>query len=352
MITSAPRTFGVLADGREVTEYTLQNQFGIIVKILDYGGIIRVLEVPDRLGRPADIVLGFDELSGYEGAHPYFGAIVGRVAGRIRGGRLTIDGNRYPLSLNTPLNHIHGGTVGFDHKLWDADYCAESNSLTLCLESLAGDEGYPGTLVARVTYRLTNANDLEVEYHATTDAPTAVNLTQHSYFNLSGDPSGNVLGHTLTVQSERVLELDDSSIPTGRELDVANTDFDFRTPKKIGREVEGSPGRFDGDGFDHYWILSGGTDDSVLNAALEIHHEESGRLLQVATTAPGAQIYTGIDLPEKLIGKYGLLYRPQSGICIETQIHPDSPNRPEFPSILLGANETYQSTTVFSIRVF
>ncbi len=348
---SAPTIFGRLSDGREVTEYTLQNQFSIVVKILDYGGIIRVLEVPDKSGRPADIVLGFDELSRYEGEHPYFGAIIGRVAGRIGGGRLPIKGDIHQLPVNDPPNHLHGGHTGFDHRLWDAKYSSENQSLTLSYESPSGEEGYPGTLVSTVTYRLTSTNDLVVKYHATTDAPTAVNLTQHSYFNLSGDPSTTVLDHTLTVYSDRVLEIDDYSVPTGAELDVAGTNFDLRTPRSIGRTVESSPNRFEGDGFDNFWLLSCDADDPNLRPALEIQHAKSGRLLQVATTAPGVQIYTGNQLPEGLDGKHGLSYGPQSGICFETQIHPDSPNRSAFPSILLGANETYQSTTVFRLRV-
>jgi aldose 1-epimerase len=343
MDTQAPKPFGVLSDGREVTEYTLCNRNGIVVKVLNYGGIIRKLEAPDRTGQMADIVLGFDDLSRYEGEHPYFGAIIGRVAGRISGGRLDIEGQKHQLTVNDSPNHLHGGFTGFDRKLWDADYCADRQSLTLTRESAAGEEGYPGTLISRVRYQHTHNDDLIVQYHAAADAPTVVNMTQHSYFNLSGDASKTVLDHTLTVHSDRVLELGDRGIPTGRELDVADTAFDLRAPRVIGQA--------EGGGFDNYWVLAKEGDDSELKTAVELWHAESGRSLQIATTAPGVQIYTGNQIPEGLVGKQEVSYGPQCGICFETQVHPDSPNRPEFPTISLDANDTCLSTTVFGIRV-
>lgn len=338
-----PRVFGILSDGREVTEYTLANTAGMVVKILDYGGIIRAMVVPDKRGQLDDIVLGFDNLQQYEGVHPYFGAIIGRVAGRLSGGHLQIDGVDHQLPVNDPPNHLHGGATGFDHRLWRADYSAENQSLKLSYESPDGEEGYPGKLISSVTYKLTDDNELIVGYHATTDVPTVVNLTQHSYFNLSGDPSESVLNHTLVVNSDQVLELDDSAIPTGRMLDVANSRFDFRESRRIGEE--------DSDGFDDYWVLSERTEDEAMKFAVELGDEESGRVIRVFTTAPGVQIYTGNALPNGLVGKQQIPIGLMSGFCVETQVHPDSPNHPNFPGILLDSSTVFESTTAFHFLV-
>ncbi len=330
--------FGHLSDGRPVTEFTLSNDSGVVAKILDYGGIIRVLEVPDRHGRPVDVVLGFDELGAYEGDHPYFGAIVGRVAGRLGGGCLPLDGTVCQLPVNDPPNHLHGGELGFTHRVWDADFPAGAGVLRLSYESPAGEEGYPGKLDARVTYRLTNENELIVQYHARADAPTAVNLTQHSYFNLSGDAGRPVRDHRLRIDADRVLELDDHLVPTGRIVDVSGTDLDRRRAGPVGD-------------FDNFWILASGADAGELQLAAELSHEATGRLLQVLTTAPGVQVYSGINLPARLPGKAGVVYGVSSGICFETQIHPDSPNHPGFPGIVLGPDAEFESTTVFRFQV-
>lgn len=335
--------FGTLSDGRIVTEYVLRNRQGMVARILDYGGIIRTLEVPDNSGKLDDVVLGFDSIDQYEGEHPYFGAIIGRVAGRIGGGNLCIDGVDYQLPINNAPNHLHGGTTGFDHRLWDADYSAATQSLTLTYQSPVGEEGYPGELISRVTYRLTDENELIVDYHGTTSASTAVNLTQHSYFNLSGDPSQVVLDHTLTVNSGHILELDDVLIPTGRILDVTDSRFDLRAPRRINKE--------DGDGFDHFWVLSESERNEPMKLASELVHEKSGRILQLLTTAPGVQIYTGNALPTGLIGKNQVEYGPMVGACFEAQGYPDSPNHPEFPDITLSRNAIYESTTVFRFLV-
>ncbi len=337
--TGRPRQFGVLSDGRAVTEYTLENQNGISVGILDYGGIIRTLRTPDRFGQFEDIVLGFDNLSQYEAEHPYFGAVIGRVAGRISNGRLIVAGKKYSLPINDMPNHLHGGAQGFDHKLWKAAFSNDDRSLVLQYESADGEEGYPGRLHARVTYKLTDDNELIVEYFAMAYAPTVVNLTQHSYFNLSGDPGRPILNHILTLDSDQILELDGSSIPTGTFLDVADSRFDFREPKCIGAA--------DANGYDNYWVLNDGPADGY---RVDLCHPETGRLLQVETTAPGVQVYTGNSLPSDLTGKQGMPCQQMSGICLETQVHPDAPNRPEFPSISIAANDVFQSSTVFRFR--
>ncbi len=343
MKTLSPTVFGTLSDGREVTEYVLKNRHGMSVSILDYGGIIRALEVPDKLGNPGDIVLGFDDLHQYEGKHPYFGAVIGRVAGRIDGGLLRIDGVDYQLSINDAPNHLHGGAIGFDHRLWHAEYSAAAQSLALTYESADGEEGYPGRLHARVVYRLMDANELIISYRATTDDRTVANLTQHSYFNLSGDPTQSVLDHSLTVHADRVLELNSLSIPTGRILDVTGSRFDFRQSRKIGDE--------NNDGCDHYWVLAEDSNDGPMSLAAQLCHEDSGRLLHVLTSAPGVQIYTGNALSSGLIGKRQVEYGPMAGVCFETQVHPDSPNHQDFPGITVDRKSVFESTTVFRFLV-
>ncbi len=341
------RIFGVLSDGRAVKEYTLTNRNGIVAKVLNYGGIIRVLEVPGRSGQTADIVLGFDTIEQYEAEHPYFGAIVGRVAGRIGAGRLPVGNTIHQLPINSAPDHLHGGDTGFDHRLWDSDFCEESQSLTLSYESPAGEEGYPGRLSCRVSYRLTDANDLAINYQATTDAPTVVNLTQHSYFNLSGNPGETVLDHILRVPCDKVLELDENAMPTGRETGVAGSKLDFRESRLIGPPADRNATSCESRGLDNFWVLPTSDGEPSMKLAAELLHKVSGRVLRVETTAPGTQIYSGTAIPSNLVGKKAARYGPFSGICFETQTHPDSPNHTEFPSILLDAGETYQSSTVF-----
>ena len=326
--------FGRLSDGRNVREHTLANANGVVVKVLDYGGIIRALEVPDRHGQPADIVLGFDNIEQYEERHPYFGAIIGRVAGRISCGRMRIGDSEYRLPVNESPNHLHGGHAGFDRVMWDTDQSGQSNKLTMKYVSPDGEEGYPGTLYARVTYRLTDADEFVVTYHATTDASTVVNLTQHSYFNLSGDPQKQVLDHELTVLSDSVLEPGQDACPTGRVLDVSGSRFDLRQPGLVGE-------------FDNYWILPGAVRNGKPKVAAVLRHKQSGRTMEVSTTAPGVQVYSGSELPAGIRGKNGRIYGPSSGICLETQVHPDSPNHAGFPDIVLGPGEEFESTTVF-----
>lgn len=332
---SEPRLFGHLPDGRAIHEYTLCNHAGASAKILDYGGVIRVLEIPDKFGRNADVVLGFDELKPYVENGPYFGAIIGRVAGRIGAGRVLINDESHLLSINEPPNHIHGGHSGFTHKVWDADFRADTRCLSLSYSSPAGEEGYPGNLFSRVTYTLNDQNELIIGYFAHTDAPTPVNLTQHSYFNLSGEAGGGLRDHQIKINADVVMETDDHLLPTGRVLDVSATELDRRSFGPV-------------NDFDDYWILSG---SGELQVAAELRHDESGRLLQVLTTAPGLQIYSGTALPAQLPGKNGALYGVSDGICFETQIHPDSTNHSNFPSTVLEPGDVFESTTVFRFSV-
>lgn len=337
------RPFGRLPDGRTVTEYTLSNGRGLQAGILDYGGIIRALEVPDRDGRTADVVQGFDALEGYLNRHPYFGAIVGRYAGRIANGGFWLDGTHYTLVTNNGENHLHGGIYGFDRALWSAETSDSPARLLLRHVSSGGDEGYPGTLWVQVIYTLSD-DALHVDYSATTDAPTVVNLTQHTYFNLAGMGGTDVLGHELRVKADEILELGEGSIPTGRRLSVSETPFDFRVPKPIGRDIGAAhPQLTIAGGYDHTWILTriGNEPDIVMS------EPSSGRCLEIHTTEPGVQVYTGNNLDGSVAGKAGERYAKHSGVALETQHFPDSPNQPDFPSTVLRPGETFQSKTVF-----
>lgn len=339
MSVCKPTSFGHLSDGRVVVEYALSNNSGVVVKILNYGGIIRVLEIPDKFGRSADVVLGFDEVAHYERGHSYVGALVGRVAGRIGGGRLPLMGECHQLSINDPPNHLHGGISGFNHKVWDADFDLATRSLALSYLSPAGEEGYPGNLLSEVKYQLTDRNELFVRYRARTDAPTAVNLTQHSYFNLSGNPADGLADHQVKIGADAVLEIDDQLLPTGRIVDVAGSELDRRSNGPV-------------TDFDNYWVLSNSAGDIEPRLAAELRHQKTGRIMQVLTTAPGLQVYSGTALPERLPGKSGATYGVSSGICFETQVHPDSPNQADFPRISLVPDAEYESTTVFRFLVF
>lgn len=336
--TVASRDFGHLSTGESVHEYTLSNDNGMVVKVLDFGGIITQLHVPDRDGRTGDVVLGFDELASYEEMHPYFGAVVGRYAGRIANGQFSIDGNDYSLATNNDPNHLHGGIEGFDKAVWKAEITGVPGQLKLRHVSPDGDEGYPGTLKVAVVYTLTNDNELHVEYRATTDAPTVLNLTQHSYFNLSGNLEGNILDHSLQVIADSYLELDHESIPTGAEIPVAGTAFDFLKPKRIGERID------DAGGYDHNWILSKGTTSTP---AIVLEEAGSGRRLEVMTNQPGVQVYTANYLDGTFVGKGGEAYGKHSAICLETQHFPDSPNHARFPSTRLAPGDEFRSTTVF-----
>ncbi len=345
MVTS--RVYGQLSTGATVTEHTLTNRTGMILKILDYGGIITELHVPDRDGQLADVVLGYDELTAYEENPMYFGAITGRYAGRIAKGRFTIHDADVTLLTNNGDNHLHGGARGFDKVIWDTSIGESAGALILNYTSRDGEEGYPGNLAVRVIYELTDDDELRVEYFATTDAPTVLNLTQHSYFNLSGRPGSDILNHDLQVNADSILELDNSSLPTGAFRPVEGSPFDFRTPKSIARDIgKDDPQLLMAKGYDHNWVLSA-SGTTVLAPAAVLQDATSGRRMAVHTTQPGIQIYTSNYLDGTVIGKAGHAYGKHAAICLETQHFPDSPNHGEFPSTLLEPGEQFRSVTVF-----
>lgn len=341
--------FGALPDGTPVERFTLKNAAGIEVRAITYGGIITSILTPDRAGTMGDIVLGFDSLDGYLGDHPFFGAIIGRYGNRIGGGRFTLDGQEYRLATNNGPNHLHGGVRGFDKHVWQAEVLA-NNAVRFSRVSPDGEEGYPGTLHVQVTYSLTNYNELIVDYAATTDLPTHVNLTQHSYFNLAG--TGDIRGHELTIDADRYTPVDATLIPTGALTPVEGTPFDFRTPTAIGARIDDPhPQIKNGLGYDHNWVLNRRDETSLLIAA-RVAEPTSGRTLEVATTEPGLQFYAGNFLDGTLKGKGGQAYGHRSGFCLETQHFPDSPNKPDFPPTVLRPGETYSTRTVFKFGTY
>jgi aldose 1-epimerase len=351
-VTRAP--FGTLPTGEKVHAYTMKNARGVEMRVIDYGGIIVSLRTPDRAGNLADIVLGFDDLEGYVRSSPYFGAIAGRYANRIAKGQFTLDGTTYKLAINNGPNALHGGLKGFDKVVWQAEPGADSNGVHLVLRytSADGEEGYPGTLHATVTYTLTDRNELAIEYQATTDKPTPINLTNHSYFNLAGEGSGTVLGQVVTIDADRYVPVDTTFIPTGDLVSVAGTPFDFRKPTPIGARIDQPDTQLkNGRGYDHTFVLNRPADGAALVHAAHVVDPTSGRTLDVATTEPGMQFYTGNFLDGKLVGKNGHVYPRRGGFCLETHHFPDSPNKPQFPSTILRPGETYHSRTVFTFGV-
>ena len=342
--------FGTTPSGEAVELITLTNTNGIELRAMTYGAIIVSLKTPDRKGALGDIVLGFDSLAGYVKSSPYFGAVVGRYANRIAKGRFALDGHTYTLAVNNGPNALHGGLKGFDKVVWRADTSrtAEGSSITFHYVSKNGEEGYPGTLSATVTYTLTNANELQIAYEATTDKATPVNLTQHSYFNLAG--GGPVLGHQLTVAADRYVPIDSTLIPTGELLPVKGTPFDFTTTHAVGERIDAAHEqiRFGG-GYDHTLVLTRG-DTGLVSAAMLVD-PSSGRTLVVRTTEPGIQFYTGNFLDGTLTGKGGVVYQRRTGLCLETHHFPDSPNHAAFPSTILRRGNTYRSRTVWSFGV-
>jgi len=338
--------FGKTADGTPVDLYTLTNSKGVRVAITNYGGIVVSLFTPDRNGNPGDIVLGFERLEDYLKGHPYFGAIIGRYGNRIAKGRFTLDGVEYKLAQNNGENHLHGGLVGFDKKVWKArDFVdAEGQHLELRYTSPDGEEGYPGNLDVTVTYSLNEQNQLRIDYVATTDKPTVVNLTNHSYFNLAGE--GDILGHLLRLNADYFTPVDAGLIPTGELRPVKGTPFDFTEPTPIGARIEQDDEQLRyGRGYDHNFVLRGG--GGSLAEAAEVYEPKTGRVLRVLTTEPGVQFYTGNFLDGTLRGKYGRVYHRRTGFCLETQHFPDSPNKPHFPSTVLRPGQTYRSTTIY-----
>lgn len=340
----------IVNDFDSIKQYTLVNDAGMKVKITNFGAIITSIVVPDRNGKPGDVVLGYDRVEGYINAvdKPYFGAIVGRYGNRIAKGRFSIGDESYTLATNNGENHLHGGVIGFDKVVWDAKPLNTEDSTGLELTYLAKDmeEGYPGNLKVTVTYRLNNQNELSVDYYAATDKATPVNLTQHSYFNLKGEGNGDILGHELMINAKAYTPVDEGLIPTGEIADVAGTPFDFTEAKSIGRDIgqENQQLTF-GLGYDHNFVLDNPAGEMGL--AARIVEPTSGRVLEITTDEPGVQFYCGNFLDGRLKGKSGQAYVYRGGFCLETQHFPDSPNQPKFPSTILEPGEKYLTKTVF-----
>jgi aldose 1-epimerase len=342
-------SFGTTPDGTPVDVYTLTNAHGIRMRVLTYGGIVQSLETPDRAGKLDDVVLGFDDLQGYVKSSPYFGAIVGRYGNRIAGGRFTLDGKTYKLATNNGPNALHGGIKGFDKVVWAAQQFKSDSGVGVVLTHTSpdGDEGYPGTLNAKVTYTLTDRDELAIDYEATTDKATPVNLTNHSYWNLAGEGARDILGHVLTIESSAIVPVDSTLIPTGSLMPVAGTPFDFRSPTAIGARIEDKHQQIQfGKGYDHTFVLDGARQNGVAHAA-HVAEPTTGRTLDVYTTEPGVQFYSGNFLDGTITGKRGRVYGHRSGLALETHHYPDSPNRPNFPSTILRPGQTYRTHTVY-----
>jgi aldose 1-epimerase len=344
-------SFGMTREQVPVEVYTLTNANGVEMRAITYGAIITSLKVPDSSGRFDDVVLGFETLDGYLEATRYFGALIGRYGNRIAGGQFTLEGKAFALATNNGPHHLHGGVKGFDKVLWNAMPAdgPEGVSLTLSRRSPDGEEGYPGNLQVSVRYLLTDANELAIDYRASTDKPTPVNLTQHSYFNLAAD-GRDVLGHQLMLKASRYTPVDDTLIPTGELARVEGTPFDFRTPAAIGDRIDADHVQVkNGKGYDHNWVID--RTGPALERAASVVEPTSGRTMDVATTEPGIQFYSGNFLDGSATGKGGRVYTHRTGFCLETQHYPDSPNHPSFPSTILHPGQTYASKTVFTFAV-
>lgn len=343
--------FGVV-DGTTVYVYTLRNATGMEARITNYGGIIVSLKVPDRQGTSGDIVLGYDSLSSYLRATPYFGCLIGRYGNRIAGGKFSLGGHEYALATNDGPNHLHGGIKGFDKVVWTAreSESVPGKSLVLTYTSKDGEEGYPGTLDVRVVYTLTDSNEINVRYRATTDRPTIVNLTQHSYFNLAGAGKGEILGHSLMIAADRFTPIDATFIPTGEIRPVSGTPLDFTTPRTIGERINQDDEQLRyGLGYDHNFVLN--KPDSSFGLAARVSEATTGRVMEVWTSEPGIQFYSGNFLDGSHIGKGGIPYLHRFGFCLETQHFPDSPNHPDFPSTVLKPGEAYTTFTAYRFSV-
>jgi aldose 1-epimerase len=341
--------FGTLSDGTALELFTLTNAAGMEVKVTNYGGIITSLKVPDRNGKLDDVTLGYDAIDGYLKSSPYFGALIGRYGNRIAKAQFKLEGETYKLPANDGPNTLHGGNKGFDKVVWQAEPFerAGERGIVFTYTSPDGEEGFPGTLTAKVTYTLTDKNELAFDYHATTDKPTVVNLTQHAYFNLAGDGAGDILGHELTINADRFTPVDSTLIPTGELASVEGTPFDFRTKTKIGDRIDADHEQIKrGGGYDHNYVLNRTSEGLALAARVE--EPTTGRVMEVHTTEPGVQFYSGNFLDGSITGKSGHVYNKRNGFCLETQHYPDSPNQPSFPSTVLRPGEEYTSRTVYT----
>ncbi|MFZ2147186.1 MAG: aldose epimerase family protein [Sedimentisphaerales bacterium] len=342
LMSANEEPFGKTADGREVVLYTLTNTNGLKARITNYGAILVSLEVPDRAGKLADITLGFDALDGYLKGHPYFGATVGRYANRIGKARFVLDGVEYKLAANDGKNHLHGGIKGFDKVVWKPeDLWANDNEALLKMSYISEDdeEGYPGNLACTVTYTLTKDDELKISYEAETDKTTVVNLTNHSYFNLAGQGTGDILGHELTLNADKYTPVDEGLIPTGEIRSVKDSPMDFTLPMSIGSRIKQV-----GSGYDHNYVLNSG--GGTLALAARAYEPTSGRVMEIYTTEPGVQLYTGNFLDGSLTGKAGKVYKKHYAFCLETQHFPDSPNKSNFPSVVLQPGQKYTTQTV------
>jgi aldose 1-epimerase len=340
--------FGKLQDGREVRKFTLANAAGASIQAIEYGATITSLCVPDRNGKIQDVVLGYDSLQGYVDGTFYFGALVGRYGNRIGKGQFQLDGKQYQLTVNDGENHLHGGKAGFNKVLWEGKILSDAAGPSVQFQYVSrdGEEGYPGTVTLKVTYTLTDKNELRIKYEGTTDKPTILNPTQHSYFNLTGDPAQTILNHTLKIEADSITPVDKGLIPTGILLDVAGTPFDFRSATEIGLRINEPNEQLQfGQGYDHNWVLRGNS--GQVRKAAELFDPKSGRLLTVLTDQPGLQFYTGNFLNGTAKGKNGIAYQRRTGLCLETQAFPDTPNKPLFPQVTLKPGQVYHQTTIY-----
>ncbi len=354
--TIRKESFGKTASGAQIDLYTLSNKKGMEVAITDFGATVVALKVPDRAGKAADVVLGFDTLEGYENGTAYFGATVGRYGNRIGGGQFAIDGNTYTLPKNNGNNTLHGGVVGFNKRVWKAQEIAskDGESVEMSYLSADGEEGFPGDLSVKVVFTLpADRNELKINYTATTDKDTVLNLTNHSYFNLAGEGNGDILDHLLTLHAKKLTQVDKTLIPTGELRDVADTPMDFTSATAIGKRInENYEQLVFGKGYDHNWVIaSGGGKGLTLTLAAEAYDPKSGRKLDVLTTEPGVQFYSGNFLDGSAKGKGNKAYGQRAAFCLETQHFPDSPNHPNFPSTLLKPNSVFHSRTAFRFSV-
>ncbi len=344
MMSLNEKIFGHLPDGTPVKIYTLKNPNGVSVRVTEYGAIITEIHAPDRRGKDGDVVLGFDALARYLKGHPFFGAIAGRVANRIANGKFTLDGKDYTLARNNGANHLHGGLKGFDKKVWKSKPLPATDhevAVELSCFSADGEEGYPGNLTVTATYTLTDKNELRIDYRATTDKATPVNLTNHSYFNLAG--SGDVLDHELYLAADQYTPTDDGLIPTGEIKSVKGTPLDFTTPTRIGARLAQTG--LKPPGYDHNFVLN--SSGKSLALAARVYEPGSGRVMEVLTTEPGVQLYTANGLDGSVTGVGGVTYPRHGGFCLETQHFPDSINKPNFASVVLRPGETFKSTTIY-----
>jgi aldose 1-epimerase len=346
MITK--KAFGKTGDGKPVDLYTLTNQHGVEIRVMSYGGIILSLRVPDKNGQFDDVTLGYESLDGYLEKTAYFGAIIGRYGNRIANGKFTLDGKEYTLAANNGPNALHGGLKGFDKVVWAAQPFENQDGMGVIFAytSQDGEEGYPGNLKTRVTYTLTAQNELIFDYHATTDKATPINLTNHTYFHLAGDGKGDILGHVLMLNADRLTPVDKNLIPTGELQSVKGTPLDFTKPTVVGARIhEQNEQLLFAGGYDHNFVIN--RQGPGLALAARVEEPTTGRVMEVFTTEPGVQFYSGNFLDGTITGKGGHVYTPRTGFCLETQHFPDSPNKPQFPSTILRPGEAYDSKTVY-----